>query len=208
MPITDRLAEQNNEDLISQKRPREEIVIGAPHHAPAGIEKLPASRPADENTGFLTFEVAKSLNCPFVIAVNAERDPNKRLDTEYSKAVAQLAPKYLVEVHGHGKGKAKANIEISAGSQERNHHSKLLACLLRDAFKEHTELNELDICGNFHEIYFKATKSPTIQHHKWIGIHIELPPSLRKANDSVELPEVGQQFCSCLAAALNKTVSS
>lgn len=208
MEISKRLAKRKEEDLIVGEGVRGEIVIGAPHHAPGGVETLPCSRPADQNTGLLATRLARLLESPVVIAVNATSDPNKRMDTGYSKAVRQLAPKFLVEIHGHGGDKAKTDIEISAGGPGLNQKSTLLASVLNTELEKHPQLRDLTVCGDFQEIYYKATKTATIQHHGWAGLHIELPLLLRKRQNNPTIPQAGQMFSRCLAAALSEAISS
>jgi len=49
--------------LIIEERKFKDIVIGVPHHAPAGIEKLPCLEhpESDENAGYLGRYIAEKL---------------------------------------------------------------------------------------------------------------------------------------------------
>ena len=67
--------------LIIENRARYDIVVGVPHHAPAGVPNLPCPEhsDSDENTGFIGRYLAEKLNCCSVIACNSTIDPNKHL---------------------------------------------------------------------------------------------------------------------------------
>jgi hypothetical protein len=56
--------------LIIEERKFKDIIIGVPHHAPAGIDKLPCleHEESDENAGFLGRYIAEKLNCCSIIA--------------------------------------------------------------------------------------------------------------------------------------------
>lgn len=107
--------------LLFERRKYSNIVVGAPHHAPAGVKKLPCPEheDADENAGFIGRYIAEALELCSVIACNYPIDANKSMSTDYATIIASLKPKYLIEIHGHGNKLAKFNVEISSGSKDR-----------------------------------------------------------------------------------------
>lgn len=197
-----------NSLLIIEERKRKDIVIGVPHHAPAGIPNLPCSThpDADENAGFLGRYIAEKLNCCSVIACNYPVDVNKYFRTDYTMQIASWNPKVLIEIHGHGEKKAKFNIEISSGSPENEKHSKNMADKLKTSFLNDNDLKTLTISGEYNKIYFKASDSVTITDGRWISYHIELPPSLRKPekNGSGKPAAIGYKFCDYLLGEVKK----
>lgn len=160
----------------------EKILVAAPHHAPVEVSTLPcASHPsADENTGWIAYELASLLNCSCLIAGNYYLDSNKYKTTDYYRKIESLQPKTLFEIHGHGSVSAKFDIEISCGSREKSPLSQHLADQLTKAFASHPSLCNYTISGNFDQIHLRATKSLTINTDEWTAYHIELPFKLRK----------------------------
>ena len=98
--------------LIIEKRGHTDIIVGVPHHAPAGVDQLPCPEhnKSDENTGFLGRYLAEILDACSIIACNYTVDVNKYFRTDYCMQIAKWDPKVLVEIHGHGSGKAKSDI--------------------------------------------------------------------------------------------------
>lgn len=96
--------------LIIEERARHDIVVGVPHHAPAGVSQLPCPehRPSDENAGFIGRHLAERLGCCSVIACNYTIDANKHLRSDYTMQIAAWRPTVLIEIHGHGKTKSKS----------------------------------------------------------------------------------------------------
>lgn len=194
--------------LLTERRSRTDIVIGVPHHAPAGQSTLPCEdhRVADENCGYLGKRISELLDCCSVIACNYAVDANKSLRTDYSMQIAAWNPKVLVEIHGHGGKRAHFDIEISSGGPENDLFSKALARKLQNAFTSNTDLQALTVCGEYDKLYFKATKAVTISDCRWISYHIELPPNLRKPPQAAhgQPPKLGYRFCDILAKALKE----
>jgi hypothetical protein len=192
--------------LIIEVRPRSDIVIGVPHHAPAGQVTLPCCqhRDADENAGFLGRYLAEKLGCCSVIACNYTVDVNKCLRTDYSMQIAAWNPEQLVEIHGHGGTKAFSNIEISSGCAHKDEYSKHLAEKVRTAFESDPDLRTLTVCGEYDKLCFKAKQAVTISDTRWLSYHIELPPQLRKPPGATygKPPEIAYRFCDILAQAL------
>lgn len=192
--------------LLIQDRTRTDIVIGAPHHAPGGVKTLPCEThpDSDENTGFIAYRLAEMLECASIIACNYRIDPNKYLDSDYTKQIEVWQPRYLIEIHGHGGKNAPSDaIEISSGNAERNEWSIQFAETLQERMHEHAAFAEFEAYGDFEEIYFKAKRSVTITHDAWIPFHVELPRALRidvQANRT--LPQFTDTLVKCLAETI------
>ncbi len=195
--------------LIIETRKRSDLVVGVPHHAPAGTPYLPCTEhsDSDENTGFVGRYLADRLDCCSIIACNATIDANKHLNSDYTMHIAKWRPRVLVEIHGHGKVRSKFDVEISCGSAAYTAYSEALATAIDRKRLEDADLAGVLVCGRFADVYFKATKTLTITDPRWLAYHIELSPRLRK-------PEAGQtgkptalayRFCDHLAAALKET---
>ena len=100
--------------LIIEERGNNDIVVGVPHHAPAGKDFLPCPvhKESDENVGFLGRDVAEKLDCHSVIACNYTIDVNKCLSSDYIVQISKWKPAYLVEIHGYGKTKPNDDFDI------------------------------------------------------------------------------------------------
>ena len=194
--------------LIIEERELRDIVVGVPHHAPAGVKFLPCPehRESDENAGHLGRYIAAGLNCCSIIACNYKVDSNKSLRSGYSKQIIKWNPSILVEIHGHGGTKAKSDIEISSGKSKNNKYSVRLEKLLKHKCSKNEKLRNLSICGNLSKIYFKATNSLTIIDDRWISFHIELPSQLRKPENAKKgnPPSLGFEFCDYLIDSLKE----
>lgn len=194
--------------LIIEERKFKDIIIGVPHHAPAGVKKLPCPdhEASDENAGFLGRYIAEKLNCCSIIACNYVIDVNKYFRSDYSMQIAQWNPKLLVEIHGHGGTKVIAGIEISSGSSANDTHSKKLAAKLSGKLSGIQQLKHISICGEYDKIYFKAKDSVTINDGRWIPFHIELPAELRKPTNGItgKPANVAYIFCDCLIESLKE----
>jgi hypothetical protein len=193
--------------LIIEERIRNSVVIGVPHHAPAGKDTLPCldHQEADENTGYLGRYLAQTLRCCSVIACNYPLDSNKFLRSDYTMQIAAWNPKVLVELHGHNARKAKSGIEISSGAGDPS-RGKALAERLADAFRKDDRLRAVTVCGDYEQIVYKATRAVTINDGRWTGYHIELPPNLRKMIEGMDgrPPRAAYAFCDALAGALSE----
>jgi len=193
--------------LIVEERKRRDIVVGVPHHAPAGTSTLPCTEhpEADENAGFLGRYLAEKIDCCSVIACNYTIDANKSAQTDYTMRIIEWSPRILIEIHGHGNKKARSDIEISSGGIDNDRFSMELASRLRKSISTHPELKSISICGEYEKIYYTAKSAVTISDRRWLSYHIELPPDLRKPDDdrNGKPPEIGYQFCRYLAQALN-----
>lgn len=192
--------------LISEERSRSDIVVGVPHHAPAGTPFLPCPEhsDSDENAGYIGRYLAERLDCCSVIACNATIDPNKHLDSDYTAQIAAWSPSILIEIHGHGKVRSPYDVEISCGSAEFTHHSEALAAGINHRLSEDDRFADVSVSGCFQDLYFRATKSLTITDARWLAYHIELSSRLRKPVDwPLGKPtEFAYRFCDHLAAAL------
>ena len=190
--------------FLIQTRYDRNIIVGVPHHAPVGVDKLPCGRYSDENTGYLGQYLAEKLRCCSIIACNYTIDVNKSMDNEYVQQVLQWDPKVYVEIHGHKRKRSKNDIEITCGSLERNEYSLTLAEKLQEKCRNDNELKWLKICGDFETIFFKARTAKTMQHNGWLGILLELPPELRyiKGQKGGQPPKIGYKFCDYLVESL------
>jgi hypothetical protein len=192
--------------LIVEDRPERDIVVGVPHHAPAGTDSLPctAHPESDENAGFLGRYLAGLLKCPSVIACNYPVDVNKYFRSDYSMQIAQWNPKVLVEIHGHGGRKANFDVEISSGSAQNNRYSVKFAEDMAVALAAMKPFPKLTMSGEYDKVYFKASDSVTITDGRWVAYHMELPRALRKParRKTGKPPIVGFLFCDALAAVL------
>ena len=193
--------------LIIEERETTDIVIGVPHHAPAGTTKLPCPEHevSDENTGHLGHYLAERLKCSSVIACNYTFDANKCLRTDYAMQIAKWAPKILIEIHAHSGGRLAKDVEISCGSKSRNDHSVELATKLKGLLAGMPKLNEISINGDFDLIPggLRASQTATINDSRWLAYHLELAPKLRRPRTKTgEPPAIGLTFCDKLADVL------
>jgi len=195
----------NTSILIIEARQFKDIVVGVPHHAPAGVEHLPCPehKDSDENAGFLGRYLAERLDACSVIACNYTVDVNKYFRTDYSMQIANWNPKVLVEIHGHGSGKAKSDIEISSG-ELNNDKSEALANGLRTKLSVIKGLDSCTICGTHNKLGLAAKSAVTINDGRWIAYHIELPKTIRKATgiNTGKPSEIGYRFCDALSEVL------
>ena len=136
MSVKSTLASKKASLLIIEKRKFTDIVIGVPHHAPGGVEKLPCAehQESDENAGYLGRYVAEKLKSCSIVACNYTIDSNKYLKSDYATQIVTWNPKFLVEIHGHGESRANFNIEISSGKQENNKWSENLGEILLNKY--------------------------------------------------------------------------
>jgi hypothetical protein len=109
------------------------VVLGVPHHAPIGVERIALARPegsriADENAviyALVCFSAleARGVGCRLVVASQAyDHDPNKDTASPYCRAALEHPVTLLVECHGAG-SRAPHDLELSAG---RNRHGNAL----------------------------------------------------------------------------------
>ncbi len=192
--------------LLIESRSNKEIAIGVPHHAPAGVDRLPCNRWADENTGYLGRYIAEKLDCCSIVACNYTADVNKSMDNDYSKQLLQWNPHLLIEVHGHKRRKTENDIEITCGCLERNKFSVELADKLLEKCQKDDRLRWLKICGDFNVIYFQAKTARTIQYKGWKAYLFELAPELRFETGQVggPPPQSGYIFCDYLLKSLKE----
>jgi hypothetical protein len=192
--------------LIIEKRSRSDIVIGVPHHAPAGMSTLPNPEhpDSDENAGFIGRHLAERLDCCSVIACNSTIDVNKHLDSEYAMRIIRWNPDILIEIHGHGKVRSKYDVEVSCGTVDQTGDSEALAAAINHEISKDAKLANVSVCGCFKEIYFKATKTLTITDPRWRAYHIELSSMLRKPGNGLpgKPTALAYRFCEYLADVL------
>ena len=103
-----------------------EIVLGVPHHAPVGVDRIALERPsgsriADENAvlyALVCFSAleARGIGCRLVVASQArDHDPNKDGASPYCQVALERRARILVECHGAG-ARAPHDLELSAGN--------------------------------------------------------------------------------------------
>ncbi len=196
--------------LIFTRRKYSNIVIGVPHHAPAGVETLPCPKHpvADENAGFIGEYIADALEVASVIACNYPIDPNKEMFTDYSQIIISLKPQFLIEIHGHSKGSTNFDVEISSGKRS-DQKSQLFANAITTESQRIDALKDITVSGDFEKIKLKANKSKTITTDLWTSFHIELPSELRIPNckNSIKPPFEAYYFADCIVKAIKIIVS-
>jgi len=108
---------------------RPDVLLGVPHHAPVGVDRIALERPAgsriaDENAvlyALVCFSALERLGvgCRLVVASQArDHDPNKDGASPYCRAVLPERARMLVECHGAG-ARAPHDLELSAGCNDR-----------------------------------------------------------------------------------------
>jgi hypothetical protein len=192
--------------LLSQTNPKSNIVVGVPHHGPYRFSRMLCDRNADENAGYLGAYLFEKLDCSLIIANRYFCDPNKDETTDYCKFIAKTDPDMLVEVHGHGGTKAVYDIEISSGEFDKE-YSKKFAKKLAKKMKHHPELKKYTISGDYDKIYYTAQFSLTVTDKRWHTLHIELPRTLRKTNDSIYPPAKGFQLMDLIVETLKEQMN-
>jgi hypothetical protein len=198
--------------LIIEERESNKIVVGVPHHAPAGITKLRCAEHevSDENTGHLARYLAEGLKCSSVTACNYTFDVNKCLRTDYAMQIAKWAPDILIEIHAHSGAHGAREVEISCGSESRNNRSVELATKLQRAMGELPKL-EISVNGDFKKIPrdLRASRTATINDSRWEAYHLELAPKLRIPRTKTgRPPAIGFAFCDKLADVLRELSES
>ena len=105
---------------------RPDVVLGVPHHAPVGIDRIALERPqgsriADENAVLYALVCFSALErfdvgCRLVVASQArDHDPNKDSASPYCREALPERAGVLVECHGAG-ARAPHDLELSAGA--------------------------------------------------------------------------------------------
>jgi hypothetical protein len=206
MEIDQLLNVNDHSILLIRERQRKDIVVGVPHHAPAGFPKLPCpDHPdSDENAGFLGNYLSEKINCCNVIACNYTFDSNKCLRSDYSMQISKWMPKILIEIHGHSGNKTKNDIEISSGSIVNNHYSMDFAEKILSRCSIVGELKDISICGDFNKLKYRASNTATVTDNRWLAYHIELSPKFRINSDksNYKPPFLGYKFCDVLFETL------
>ncbi len=122
--LEDTLARPDSLTLLEHgSEPR--VVLGVPHHAPVGVERIALERPggsriADENAVLyalvcFTALAQHGVGCRLVVASQArDHDPNKDDGSPYCRAALATPARLLIECHGAG-ARAPHDLELSAG---------------------------------------------------------------------------------------------
>jgi hypothetical protein len=111
--------------VVLERGARPDVVLGVPHHAPVGVDRIALERPqgsriADENAvlyALVCFSALeeRGVGCRLVIASQArDHDPNKDGASPYCRTALAERPRILVECHGAG-ARAPHDLELSAG---------------------------------------------------------------------------------------------
>jgi hypothetical protein len=111
--------------VVLEHGPRPDVVLGVPHHAPVGVDRIALERPqgsriADENAVLYALVCYSALQrrgigCRIVVASQArDHDPNKDSASPYCRAALAERARVLVECHGAG-ARAPHDLELSAG---------------------------------------------------------------------------------------------
>jgi hypothetical protein len=111
--------------VVLEHGARCDIVLGVPHHAPVGVDRIALERPqgsriADENAvlyALVCFSALeqRGVGCRMVVASQArDHDPNKDGASPYCRAALADGARVLVECHGAG-ARAPHDLELSAG---------------------------------------------------------------------------------------------
>jgi len=116
---------QPDQLIVIERGARADVVLGVPHHAPIGVDRIALERPqgsriADENAvlyALVCFSAleAHGVGCRLVVASQArDHDPNKDRASPYCRAALADGARWLVECHGAG-ARAPHDLELSAG---------------------------------------------------------------------------------------------
>ncbi|MCK4443499.1 MAG: hypothetical protein KAW09_03080 [Thermoplasmata archaeon] len=193
------------------------FIVGAPHHAPGGVDRLPCDRVSDENVGFLALDLAKLLGARCIVAANYWLDANKGNGDYVDHIIAEKMDTF-VEIHGHNGIKTEHEIEISCGTPELTERSDQLAATIRDIIKDrslegvHEEIWDSigipKMSGDFSDVRFKAKGTCSICHVRRLGgipYHIEISPRFRKDKDNDNrVPREGKVLMGIIAEALRQ----
>ena len=161
MDVNQILESTDPSHLIVETRKRADIVVGVPHHAPAGTPYLPCAEhsDSDENTGFVGRYLADRLDCCSIIACNTTIDANKHLHSDYTIRIAKWRPRVLVEIHGHGKVRSKFDVEISCGSAAHTTDSEALATAINRRRIMDADLVHATLPGRFPFQFLRVRQS-------------------------------------------------
>jgi hypothetical protein len=122
--LDDALA-QPDQLIVLERGARADVVLGVPHHAPVGVERIALERPrgsriADENAVLYALVCFSALEqhgvgCRLVVASQArDHDPNKDGASPYCRTALSNGARLLIECHGAG-ARAPHDLELSAG---------------------------------------------------------------------------------------------
>ena len=182
-------------------KPAYDVVIGVPHHAPAGVKTICENRrPADENAASYALVAYSALQergvaCKLVIAAHPlGSDPNKDRGSAYCEAVFKEATGLLLECHGMAVTRDR-DLELSAGSNtyaDTRHFGELLFSALQQRYALAVQQRP----GSREAVIYKpqgdpakgslempATKTASLKmadEKKIPALHLEAKPRFRK----------------------------
>lgn len=207
---------------------RPAVLLGVPHHAPVGVERIATARPeggrvADENAvlyALVCYDALRrrGVGCRLLVACQAlDHDPNKDEESPYCRAVLEAEPRLLLECHGAGP-RAPHDLEVTAG---RNAHARplpfgrRLAAALGPGFAVAAQARAgtrsallLDAAGRETPVALRfpalRTRSLAALGRRGLAaLHVEAKPRFRSAGPRRDVPTAsGQRLGRALAAAL------
>jgi hypothetical protein len=210
--------------------PAPHVVLGVPHHAAIGIDRIAESRPeggrvADENAVLYALACFEALAragaaCRLLVAAHAtDHDPNKRAESAYcQRALAGPGLRLLVECHGAGR-RAPHDLELSAGCNPRSdplRFGRLLARALGPGFHLAAQTapgtrSALLLDAGGADAGASVLRFPALQTHSLTAagdrgaaaLHLEAKPRFRSRGDgSADLTAAGRRLGGALAAAV------
>jgi len=189
------------------------VVLGVPHQAAVGedciCEKRPGDdgrlRPRDSDENAASYALvaysklmASGVPCKLVIMAHPSRhDPNKRLDSPYSREVFACEPSLVLECHGAGAHR-RLSLELSAGQNTLSdtvRFGRALAVGLghryslgiqRQAGTRHALILAVGGGEEYGQLQRGALKTPVLREAGRRGIHalhLEAKPAFRKPAD-------------------------
>jgi len=212
--------------------PRPAVLLGVPHHAPVGVERIAMGGPgggrvADENAVLYALVChdllrRRGIASRLLVACQArDHDPNKDDASPYCRAVLDAAPRLLLECHGAGP-RAPHDLELSAG---RNLQARPLAFARRlvaalgagfavAAQARAGTRTALLVAAAGREapvaLRFPALRTRSLAlagRHGFAALHLEAKPRFRSAGPRRDAPTAsGARLGRALAAALTPPV--
>lgn len=210
--------------------PTPRIVLGVPHHAAIGIDRIAEARPeggrvADENAVLYALACFEALaragaGCRVLVAAHAtDHDPNKHPDSAYCRhAVSGPGLRLLIECHGAGR-RAPHDLELSAGNNPHGdplRFGRLLARALGPGFHLAAQTTPgtrsallLDSGGE--DAGASVLRFPALNTHSLAAVaaagaaalHLEAKPRFRTRGDgTAALTESGRKLGTALAQAV------
>lgn len=189
-----------NKLLVRSNSNKPIIVIGAPHQAPPHIGTIcTPKRTSDIDSGILAKEIYDNLEIPAKLVIMDEAtgiDPNKDINTPYSKEILNSGAKLLLEIHGQS-NRNKHPLEFSAGKNDLSQVSKFgllfyeelikLDIFFPFAVQEKKDFKEAIVITKNRELKcdelvlpaLKSTLIDEVENYNMGAIHLETMPRFR-----------------------------